>query len=239
MIPGPRPRFTTGCLLNGRLMPPLVQNVHGAEGGRENTAGSHGARYREQWQVGRCRDRWACGRRTCGTPRCHRRLLRLMRPTAISRHLPDRLGHTHGSGGRGVSAPVPGVPPPLCPARGPPTYWEELGQAHDDRAFFQATDRRTARDRHPQALSGAGREGTTKPPDSERLRADTRKTPLQRDKAADPGNRFLGRGRPGRREQPAHEPLVSRVSVAAVPLTGLSCDHAPRQNVDHLCMLWP
>ncbi|NBX30217.1 hypothetical protein EBR04_07245, partial [bacterium] len=26
----------------------------------------HGARYREQWQVARCRDRWACGRRTCG-----------------------------------------------------------------------------------------------------------------------------------------------------------------------------
>ena len=40
-------------------------------------------------------------------PRCHRRLLRLMRPTAISRHLPDRLGETHGAGGGGVSFCVP------------------------------------------------------------------------------------------------------------------------------------
>jgi len=29
-------------------------------------------------------------------------------------------------------------PPPLAPARGPPTHWGELVQAHDDRAFFQA-----------------------------------------------------------------------------------------------------
>ncbi|MFM7138180.1 MAG: transposase, partial [Planctomycetota bacterium] len=29
-------------------------------------------------------------------------------------------------------------PPPLAPARGPPTEWGELVQTHDDRAFFQA-----------------------------------------------------------------------------------------------------
>jgi hypothetical protein len=29
-------------------------------------------------------------------------------------------------------------PPPVSPARGPPTDWDELVQAHDDRAFFQA-----------------------------------------------------------------------------------------------------
>jgi hypothetical protein len=29
-------------------------------------------------------------------------------------------------------------PPPLAPARGPPTDWGELVQTHDDRAFFQA-----------------------------------------------------------------------------------------------------
>jgi hypothetical protein len=29
-------------------------------------------------------------------------------------------------------------PLPLAPARGPPTEWGELVQAHDDRAFFQA-----------------------------------------------------------------------------------------------------
>jgi hypothetical protein len=30
-------------------------------------------------------------------------------------------------------------PPPVSPARGPPTDWEELAQVHDDRAFFQAS----------------------------------------------------------------------------------------------------
>jgi hypothetical protein len=44
-------------------------------------------------------------------------------------------------------------PPPVSPARGPPTDWGELVQVHDDRAIFQATDRRTARDRHPQPLT--------------------------------------------------------------------------------------
>ena len=41
--------------------------------------------------------------------RCHRRLLRLMRQTAISRHFPDCVGETHGAGWGGVSAGVPGV----------------------------------------------------------------------------------------------------------------------------------
>jgi hypothetical protein len=30
-------------------------------------------------------------------------------------------------------------PPPVSPARGPPAEWGELAQAHDDRAFFQAS----------------------------------------------------------------------------------------------------
>jgi hypothetical protein len=30
-------------------------------------------------------------------------------------------------------------PPPLLPARGPPTDWGELAQTHDDRAIFQAS----------------------------------------------------------------------------------------------------
>ena len=30
-------------------------------------------------------------------------------------------------------------PPPLAPARGPPTEWGELVQVHDDRAIFQAS----------------------------------------------------------------------------------------------------
>ena len=43
-------------------------------------------------------------------------------------------------------------PPPLSPARGPPTNWGELVQAHDDRNVFQASPDFTARDRHPLAL---------------------------------------------------------------------------------------
>ena len=34
----------------------------------------------------------------------------------------------------------------ISPALGPPTDWGELVQMHDDRAVFQATDRRAARD---------------------------------------------------------------------------------------------
>jgi len=43
-----------------------------------------------------------------------------------------------------------------------------------------------------------------------------------RGEVADPGTRFLGRGKPGRREQPAHESLSSRATLVEVPLTGLS-----------------
>ena len=39
---------------------------------------------------------------------------------------------------------------------------------------------------------------------------------------ADPRTRFLGRGKPGRREQPAHVSLSSRATLVEVPLTGLS-----------------
>jgi hypothetical protein len=30
-------------------------------------------------------------------------------------------------------------PPPILPARGPPTDWGEIVQAHDNRAIFQAS----------------------------------------------------------------------------------------------------
>ena len=46
-------------------------------------------------------------------------------------------------------------PPPVSPARGPPDDWRELVQGHDDRVIFQASDRRAARDRHPQPLTGS------------------------------------------------------------------------------------
>ncbi|MFM8792468.1 MAG: hypothetical protein ACKOFX_08330, partial [Solirubrobacterales bacterium] len=42
------------------------------------------------------------------------------------------------------------------------------------------------------------------------------------EQGADPGNRFPGRGSLGRREQPAHEPLIRRATLADVPLAGLS-----------------
>jgi hypothetical protein len=114
--------------------------------------------------------------------------------------------------------------PPITPARGPPTDWGELVQAHDDCDVFQSTDRRAARDRHPQLLTAAGREVTTKPPGGgiRRDSAPTREKRHFRGEVADPGTRFLGRGKPGRREQPAHESLSSRATVAEVPLTGRS-----------------
>jgi len=64
---------------------------------------------RECRQAARGRDRSACGQRTCGGRRCHRRLLRLMRQTALPRHLPDCVGETDGPRGGGVSFCVPGV----------------------------------------------------------------------------------------------------------------------------------
>ncbi len=47
---------------------------------------------RECRQAARCRDWWACGRRTCGGRKSHQRLLRLMRQTAFSRHLAHKPG---------------------------------------------------------------------------------------------------------------------------------------------------
>jgi hypothetical protein len=72
-----------------------------------------------------------------------------------------------------------GSPPQVSPARGPPTDWADLVQVHDDRDVSQATDRRVARDRHPQPLSPAGREVTTKPPGG-RTRRDSTPTPDKR-----------------------------------------------------------
>ena len=56
-------------------------------------------------------------------------------------------------------------------------------------------------------------------PDSERLRVDTRKTPLQRGKARRPGKAWCS---PGRHEHATHEPLIPRAMLAEVPLAGLS-----------------
>jgi len=123
-------------------------------------------------------------------------------------------------------------PPPVSPPRGPPTDWGELVQIHDDRDVFQATDRRTARDRYSQPLSGAGR--------------DPRMS----------GNYELGRGLrrheknaneagAGRFEKPApdaraappeaHESLIGRKTVKEVPLTGLSSSMASTSSPLRRC----
>ena len=59
-----------------------------------------------------------------GARRCHRPWLRLMRQTALPRHLPDCVGETPGPGGGGVSARVPklrrrleGTEPTTCTGR--------------------------------------------------------------------------------------------------------------------------
>ena len=113
----------------------------------------------------------------------------------------------------------PLVPPPISPARGPPTDWGELVQMHDERGVFQATERRAARDRHPQPLSRAGLEVTTKRPGG-RTRRDSALTPEKchsRGEDGRSGKRFLGSTR---RDQPA--PCGSRV----VQQSGHACGSA-------------
>lgn len=69
-------------------------------------------------------------------------------------------------------------------------------------------------------MIAAGHGVTTNPrrPDSERLRADDTKTPLQVGSQAF-WELLFGTGR---REHTAHEPLISSVMVEEVPLAGLS-----------------
>jgi hypothetical protein len=43
----------------------------------------------------------------------------------------------------------------LSPARGPPADWGELVQVHFRPGNHSGTDRRAARDRHPQPLTGS------------------------------------------------------------------------------------
>ena len=46
-------------------------------------------------------------------------------------------------------------PPPLSPARGPPTDWGEIVQVHDDIRDRSDLARRVARDRYSQPLKGS------------------------------------------------------------------------------------
>ena len=107
----------------------------------------------------------------------------------------------------------------LSVIRGPPTDCGELVQMHDERGVSQATERRAARDRHPQPLSRAGLEVTTKRP-AGRTRRDSALTPEKchsREEDGRSGKRFLGSPR---RDQPA--PRGSRV----VQQSGHACGSA-------------
>jgi hypothetical protein len=82
--------------------------------------------------------------------------------------------------------PRKAAPPPISPARGPPT---DSRRARPD-PLSTATSFRRRHTTCPQSTSTAsdrcrqpGHDKAPRPPDSERLRADTRKTPLPRGKA--------------------------------------------------------
>ena len=143
-----------------------------------------------------------------------------------------------------------GLPGRNSCARGPPTDWGELVQVHDDRNVFQATDRRTARDRYSQPLTGVGHEASK----ARGGPTGTRSAPT-REKRHRRGMRGVLADRFPTDEAPnlaAQGQSVSRKTVAEVPLTGLSFlerDHAllgvalqlrpaetvrgPRRGVDH------
>jgi hypothetical protein len=115
-------------------------------------------------------------------------------------------------------------PPPISPARGPPTDW---GESCSSTTTVTSSNRHltsclrstsTASDR----CRTPGHDKAPRRPHSERLRADPRKSPLQGGRATDSASRLPGRDSLGRRELSAHEPLIRRATIAEVPLTGLS-----------------
>jgi len=110
-------------------------------------------------------------------------------------------------------------PPPVSPARGPPTDWGELVQIHDDRDVFQATDRRTARGRYSQPLTGAGHDPRMSG------NCELGRGLRRREKNATEGGagRFEKPAPDARAAAPeAPESLISRKTVEEVPLTGLA-----------------
>ena len=103
-------------------------------------------------------------------------------------------------------------PPPVSPARGPPTDWGELVQVHDDRNVFQATDRRAARTRYPQPLPLQNARSQ-----QSRQAAGLGEAPRQRPKnVTSDGKAGVPRAGSGARES-----LISRPMLAEVPLAGL------------------
>jgi hypothetical protein len=103
-------------------------------------------------------------------------------------------------------------------------------QIHDDRDVFQATDRRTARDRYSQPLSGAGCDPRMSG-NCERGRGLRRREK----NATEAGAGRYEKPAPDTRAAPpqAHESLIGRKTVEEVPLTGLSL-LLPRKAVRRL-----
>ena len=87
----------------------------------------------------------------------------------FARHLPDCPGETHGPGGEGVSARVPGV-------------WRRHPADRLQTAFRVRNHPWPSHSWQPPVAADF-LSANPRPPDSERLRADTRKTQLQRGEA--------------------------------------------------------
>jgi hypothetical protein len=112
-------------------------------------------------------------------------------------------------------------PPPISPARGPPTDQGELVHVHFRPRRLSGLTRRAARSRHPQPLTAAASQVTTKPP-GRRTRRDSAHKPETRHSRGEGRRAGKGLVRIGSQEHATHEPLISRAMLAAVPLAGLS-----------------
>jgi hypothetical protein len=159
--------YTRQCLLARRLDPiscrgrrsiGTARRLEQARGVRPESQAQvrrHGDCHQQCRQAARCRDRSACGQRTCGGRRCPRRPLRLMRQTALPRHLATPKAKLMAWVGEEFPFACPGCggdirliafitdpgpirkilthlgeplePPPVSPARGPPADSGELG----------------------------------------------------------------------------------------------------------------
>jgi hypothetical protein len=106
-------------------------------------------------------------------------------------------------------------PPPVSPARGPPTDWGEFVQVHFRPGILPSFTRRPARDRHPQPLSNAGR--------NPRMSGNCelgRGLRRRQKNATEAGAGRFEKPAPDARAAPpeAHESLISPKTVAVVPL---------------------
>ncbi len=110
-------------------------------------------------------------------------------------------------------------PPPLSPARGPPTDWDELVPSHDDRAIFQGRiDELPAIDIHASdRCRTRGVESLEKGKPGRGLRTREKN-------ATEAGAAGFEKPAPAARVAPpeAHESLIGRKTAAEAPLTGLS-----------------